>query len=64
MRSRHRWIVMSTLRHVKGALARGDDPGEDLNDLMRMLSPTEPYVAYTRTLVRQHLGPYLHLIGL
>ena len=55
---------MSAIRHVKSALAQGTDPGESLNDLTDMLNPSEPNVAFTRTLVKLHLAPYLQELGM
>lgn len=64
MRARHRRSVMAAIRHTVSALEEGRDPGTDLDDLLTLLSPTEAYVAYTRTLVRTHMGAYLEAIGL
>lgn len=60
MRSRHRRFVMAAIRNSVSALESGNDPGADLDDLVTMLTPTEPYVAYTRFLVKAHFGSYLH----
>lgn len=64
MRARHRWLVMAAIRHIVNALEAGNDPGADLDDLVRMLEPTEPYVAFTRFLVKEHLGNYLESLDL
>ncbi|WP_455922654.1 hypothetical protein [Pseudomonas putida] len=64
MRARHRRIVMSAIRHTFAAMEEGRDPGTDLEDLVKLLSPDEAYVAYTRALVRQHMTPYLEALGL
>ncbi|WP_122869398.1 hypothetical protein [Pseudomonas viridiflava] len=59
MRARHRRVVMSAIRHTFAAMKEGRDPGTDLEDLVKLLSPDEAYVAYTRALVREHMSPYL-----
>ncbi|WP_104655708.1 hypothetical protein [Ralstonia insidiosa] len=59
MRARHRRLVMAAVRHIKRAIGAGEDPGADLDDLVQMLHPHEPYVAYTRELVRLHLSDFL-----
>lgn len=64
MRARHRRTVMAAIRHTVLALEEGRDPGADLDDLLGLLSPTEAYVAFTRTLVRTHMGAYLEGLGL
>lgn len=64
MRARHRRIVMAAIRHTVSSLEAGSDPGADLDDLITMLDPKEAYVAFTRTLVRTHMGPYLASLGL
>lgn len=63
-RARHGRIVMSCIRHIKRALGDRTDPGEDLADLIAMLNSGEPYVAFTRTLVKLHLEPHLNTLGL
>lgn len=64
MRARHRRTVMAAVRHIVRALEAGIDPGADLDDLLQLLEPKEPYVAYTRHLVRTHLQPWLQHLGL
>lgn len=64
MRARHRITVMAAVRHIVQSLKAGNEPGADLDDLLLMLKPTEPYVAFTRHLVRTHLAPYLETLGL
>ncbi len=64
MRSRHRRSVMATVRAIRRALDRGDDPAEDLDDLIAMLDPREPYVAFTRHLAKRHLSAHLAVLGL
>lgn len=64
MRARHRRTVMAAIRHIVNAISLGNDPGADLDDITQMLDPKEPYVAYTRLLVRTHLAPYLQGLGL
>lgn len=64
MRSRHRRTVMLAVRAVRRALDNGEDPGEDLDDLIAMLHPKEPYVAYTRHLVKTHLRAHVAALGL
>ncbi|MCM2460292.1 hypothetical protein HGO40_07250 [Pseudomonas sp. CG7] len=59
MRARHRRVVMAAIRHIVAAIECDNDPGADLDDLLSMLSPSEPYVAFTRSLVREHLMDYL-----
>lgn len=59
MRARHRRIVMTAIRHTVSALESGIDPGADLDDLIALLNPKEAYVAFARSLVRTHMGPYL-----
>ncbi|MES2187197.1 MAG: hypothetical protein V4505_21795 [Pseudomonadota bacterium] len=64
MRSRHRRTVMLAVRAVRRALNDDEDPGEDLEALIAMLHPKEPYVAYTRHLVKAHLGQHVAKLGL
>jgi hypothetical protein len=64
MRARHRKMVMAAIRHTVSALEARIDPGADLDDLITMLNPKEAYVAFTRTLVRTHMGPYLTSLNL
>jgi len=64
MRSRHRRSVMASVRAIRKALERAEDPAEDLEDLIAMLDPKEPYVAFTRQLVKVHLTPHLAALGL
>lgn len=63
-RARHGRNVMSCIRHIKRALVDCADPGEDLTDLISMLNSGEPYVAFTRTLIKLHLEPHLKTLGL
>lgn len=64
MRARHARTVRSCIRHVVTALEAGEDPGDDLDDLIALLQPTEPYVGFTRHLVATLLGPYLQQLGI
>lgn len=64
MRSRHRRLVMGTVRAVRDALERSEDPGEHLEDLIAMLDPKEPYVAFTRQLIKLHLSVHLAALGM
>lgn len=64
MRARHRRVVLAAIRHIVAAIESGNDPGADLDDLEVMLDPQEAYVAFTRTLVRTHMGQYLTSLGL
>ncbi|OEZ00987.1 hypothetical protein BIY45_08875 [Stenotrophomonas sp. BIIR7] len=64
MRARHRRIVMAAIRHTVAALEAGLEPGADLDDLVGFLEPKEAYVALTRSLVREHMGPFLQSLGL
>jgi len=64
MRARHRRIVMAAIRHTVAALEAGQDPGADLDDLVGFLERKEAYVALTRSLVREHMGPFLQSLGL
>jgi uncharacterized protein (TIGR02646 family) len=64
MRLRHRRTVMAAIRHIVDALEHDREPGEDLDDLVELLRPTSPYVAFTRHLVRAKLTPYLTALGI
>lgn len=64
MRARHQRIVMAAIRHTVAAMIAGQDPGADLDDLVRFLEPHEAYVALTRSLVRTHMGSFLQSLGL
>ena len=64
MRLRHRRTVMAAIRHIVDALERDRDPGADLEDLVELLHPSSPYVAFTRQLVRDKLAPYLAALKL
>ena len=64
MRARHRYIVISAIRHTVRAMEEGCDPGADLEDLLRLLKPGEPYLAYTHMLVRNYMEDYLEMLGL
>lgn len=64
MRARHRYIVLAAVRHTVRALQEGCDPGADLEDLVRLLQPGEPYLAFTHMLLREHMKDYLEMLGL
>lgn len=64
MRLRHARTVKAAIRHIIAAIEQGRDPEEDLDDLLAMLDPRSPYVAFTRHLVRTGLAPYLTALGL
>lgn len=65
MRARHKRFVLAAIRHTVSALEAGHDPGADLDDLVSMLDRRDgAYVAFTRMLVRKHLGPYLQSLNL
>lgn len=64
MRSRHRRLVTGVVRAVQEALDRDEEPGAHLDDLIAMLDHKEPYVAFTRQLVKAHLGRHLAALGL
>lgn len=63
-RAAYKRFVLMAVRAVKGALARGQDPGLDLDDLVSMLSPQAEYSAFARTLVKKELGPLMRQLGL
>lgn len=64
MRAAHARTVNAAIRHIARALEAKEEPGTDLEDLVELLRPTSPYVAFTRHLVRTRLGPYLAQLGL
>lgn len=63
MRLRHAKTVRAAIHHIKVALEDGRDPEADLDDLLAMLEPRSPYVAFTRHLVRTQLAPFLVALG-
>lgn len=64
MRQRHGRTVRAAIRHIILALEQDREPQDDLDDLVELLKPHSPYVAYTRHLVRRHLAPYLAALNL
>lgn len=64
MRLRHARTVRATIRHIILALEQEREPQDDLDDLVALLQPHSPYVAFTRHLVRRHLAPYLTALDL
>jgi len=64
MRLRHAKTVQAAIRHIILALEQGQEPDDDLDDLLALLDPHSSYVAFTRHLVRTHLSPYLDKLGL
>jgi len=64
MRQRHGRTVRAAIRHIILALEQDREPQDDLDDLVELLKPHSPYVAYTRHLVRRHLAPYLTALNL
>ena len=66
-RARHRRFVENAALDVREALQAGRAPGRALALLIEMLDPASPYVAFTRSVLREQLGPVLrqlHLPGL
>lgn len=64
MRATHRKHVEAAIRNTLKFLKAGEDPGADLQDLLDMLKPSQPYLAYTKTLVSTLLTPGLEGLGL
>lgn len=63
-RARHRRFVEPAILDVRDALQAGRPPGRALNLLLELLDPSSEYLAFTRTLVREQLGPVLRQLRL
>jgi uncharacterized protein (TIGR02646 family) len=64
MRAKHARTVKASIRHIIKALEANQDPGPDLEDLLKLLDPTGAYVAFTRHLVSKLLRPYIEQLNL
>ena len=66
-RARHRRFVENAALDVREALQAGRPPGRALALLIELLDPSSEYLAFTRSVLREQLGPVLrqlHLPGL
>lgn len=63
-RARHRRFVESAALDVRDALQAGRPPGRALAQLIDLLDPSSEYLAFTRALLREQLGPVLRQLRL
>lgn len=63
-RARHRRFVENAALDVREALQTGRTPGRALKQLIELLEPSSPYLAFTRSVLREQLGPVLRQLRL